>query len=190
MKRFQVMFLMVATAFVLTGCGASAKKYDKNTLIVNGDGSLKEIAVEDFKAASVQADDLEEYIDQQIDKYNDENGKKVKKTYINTEDMGNVKLVISYKDIDCFNGFNLLDCKFVKFEEADKSIMSGTFSSTNGEKVKPADFTGVDKAKVLCLSEKTDVVVKGKVLYYNDQVEIKDGVISTTGEDDAVLVIK
>lgn len=190
MKRVRTMFLMAATMFVLTGCSGSAKKYDSNTLVVNGNGSLLEVAVEDFKNASVQAGDLEGYIDQQIDKYNDENGKKIKKNYINTEDMGNVKLIISYKDIESFNGFNLLDCKYMNYADADKSMWSGKFTSADGENVKPEEFVNVDKAKVLCLSEKTDVVIKGKVLYYNDQVEVKDGIISTSGEENAVLVIK
>ena len=38
--------------------------------------------------------------------------------------------------------------------------------------------------------EKTDVVVKGDILYYNDQVTIKDDVITTTGKANAIIVYK
>ena len=98
---------------MLAGCGNEAKQYDKNTLVVKKNGSFVEVAVEDFKDSSVKQEELEAYIDEQIENYNGEDGSFVKRTYINTEDMSRVKLVLRYKDIDSYNEFNMLECRLL-----------------------------------------------------------------------------
>ena len=40
------------------------------------------------------------------------------------------------------------------------------------------------------MSEKTDVVVDGDILYYNKEVSVKDGVATTTGKNDAIIIFK
>jgi hypothetical protein len=34
------------------------------------------------------------------------------------------------------------------------------------------------------------VVVKGDILYYNKEVTVKDGVATTTGEDNAIIIYR
>lgn len=190
MKKIQLMILTVVMAGVLCGCTNYAKEYDKNTLIIKGNESLVEVAVEDFKETSIKAEDLESYIEEQVTAYNDENGKKIKKKSINTEDMSKVKLVLTYKDIESFNGFNLLECSLDSFSNIKEAELAGTYTSADGESVKYAKLDGVDKAMVLITTEATDIVVKGDILYYNDEVKVKDGVATTTGEDKAIIIYK
>ena len=109
MKRLKMVVLLMVTAFVLAGCTNYAKQYDENTLVVNKNGSLVEVSVEDFKDSKVSAESLSTYIDEQIEAYNNENGNVIKKKFIDTEDLSHVKLVIQYKDIVSYNGFNLLN---------------------------------------------------------------------------------
>ncbi len=190
MKRIQVIVLLAAFVCLLTGCSMDAKKYDKNTLVVKGNGSIVEIAVEDFKESSIQAGDLEAYIDEQIEDFNGDNGKLVKKSYIDTEDMSKVKLVLTYKDMDSFNGFNLLDCTLDDYENVKEEKLAGDFTSADGKTVKHTKLSGTEKAEVLILSEATDVVVKGDILYYNDQVKVKDGIVTTSGKGNAIIIFK
>jgi hypothetical protein len=175
---------------MLTGCSSDAKKYDKNTLVVKRNGSLEEIAVEDFTDSSVQAGELEDYIDEQIADYDGDEGKLVKKSYINAEDMSKVKLVLTYKDMEAFNGFNLLECQLEDYESMTADDLNCTYTSAEGKSVKYGKLTGTDNAKVLVLSEATDVVVKGDILYYNKEVTVKDGVATTTGEDNAIIIYR
>ena len=44
----------------------------------------------------------------------------------------------------------------------------------------------MDKATVLIISEATDVVVNGSILYYNGEVKVKDNVATTSGKDNAI----
>ena len=164
---------------------------DKNTLVVKGDGSLVEIAVEDFEKSSVTAEDLTAYIEEQVESYNSQQEKDViKSKQIETEDMSKVKLVLTYKDIESYNGFNLLECVLADFADMDENDLKGTFTSIDGTSVKVNDMDDTKKAKVLVMSEATDVVVKGDILYYNKEVSVKDGVVTTSGEKDAIIIFK
>lgn len=190
MKRIHCAVLLVICMYVLTGCGTVAKKYDKNTLIVGGNGSLTEVAIEDFKGTSVNADNLETYIEEQIDQFNGEQGNVVKKTFLDTEDLSKVKLVLKYKDMTAYNGFNLLECQLDSFENMKEDDMRGVYTSVDGKSVKYAELSEMDKTKVLVLSEATDVVIKGKILYYNEEVSIKDDLITTKGDKNAIIIFK
>jgi hypothetical protein len=192
MKKVQFAMVVMAMMLVLSGCTNYAKTYDNNTLVLKGNGSLVEIAVEDFSESSVNAEDVTSYVEEQIDDFNQEAGSKsVKKQSMNTSDMSKVKLVLTYKDMDSFNAFNSLECSLSDFEDVKESDdLKGKFQSVEEESVKVAGMTDVDKAKVLILSEATDVVLNGDLLYYNDQVSVKDGVITTSGEDNAIIIFK
>lgn len=191
MKKIGLVLCFVLLMSVMTGCTDYAEEYDKNTLVVKGNGSLVEVAVEDFSESSVTAMDLTAYIEKQIDTYNTEQDDEVVKnvTFL-TEDMSKVKLVLEYENIDSYNGFNLLDCALADFSELEENELKGSFTSANGDSVKVSKMEGTKKAKVLVMSQATDVVVDGDILYYNKEVTVKDGVATTSGEDDAIIIFK
>lgn len=192
MKKIWLGMMIVWMVGCLAGCAREAGKYNKNTLLIKKNGSIVEIAVEDYKDSSVKAEDLKTYIDEQISDYNDEQGKKVvRNESLNTEDMSKVKLVLSYKGMEDYNGFNNLDCILKNADACEEKDMTGTYKSVeDGKSAKVSDILATKKAKVLSVSEKTDVVVKGDILYYNDQVKVKDGIASTTGKENAIIVYK
>lgn len=191
MKKISGIIMILMLAAVCTGCTNYAEKYSKNTLVVKSSGKIVEVAVEDFKNTKVKAEDLTTYIKEQIDAYNKENGWHcVKQKTLLTDDLKNVKLVIQYKNIDAYNGFNAYDCVLTDYSEVDKDLLTGTFKGSDGKTVKVAKFKDTDKAKVLIVSEATDIVLNKDVLYYNDQVTIKKGVITTSGKDNAVIIYK
>ncbi len=191
MRKIWLVLSMILVLGVLTGCKNYAEEYDKNTLVVKGNGSLVEVAVEDFSDTSVSAEDLSVYITEQIDAYNEKQDKDmVKKDTLLTEDMSKVKLVLEYKDIDSYNGFNLLECTLADFSEMDEKDLKGTFTSADGKSVKVGKMEGTKGAMVLIMSEKTDLVVDGDILYYNKEVKVKNGVASTSGDENAIVIFK
>ena len=190
MKKLQGLAVMVCMIGLLTGCDNYSKQYDTNTLVVKGNGSIVEVSVEDFKGASVDAEGITSYVEEQIDTFNEGSDSKIKMKSIDTEDMSNVKLVLSYKDIDSFNAFNLLDYSFVDVAGAKEADLTGSFTSSDDKKTSPSDIMAEDKGKVLTVTEATDVVVKGTILYYNDEVTIKDGVAKTSGNKKAIIIFK
>lgn len=191
MKKMLLVLSMVLVLGALMGCTDYAEEYDKNTLVVKGNGSLIEVAVEDFSESSVTPEGLSVYITEQIDEYNDAQGKDmVERDDLVTDDMSKVKLVLKYKDMDSYNGFNLLDCTLADFSDVDEKDLKGTFTSADGKSVKVGKMEGTKKAKVLIMSEKTNIILDGNVLYYNKEVSVKDGVVTTTGKGNAIVIFK
>ena len=190
MKKIAFVAIAVTMICMLSGCTNYAKKYDKSTIIVKKNHSIVEVAVENFKGSSVKAEELEDYVKEQIQTYNDENGKKIKKKSIDTENMSKVKLVLTYKDIESFNGFNLQECKLGDFSDMKVSELKGTYTSADGKSVTYKNLKDVDKANVFIVPEATDVVVNGDILYYNEEASVKDGVVTTTGKDNAIIIFK
>lgn len=190
MKKFQIIMIALFLC-MLSGCTNYAKKYDENTLVVKKNGSLVEIAVENFTDSAVGAADLESYIEGQIEDYNEEQGEKlVKNASIDTEDMSHVKLVLTYGNIEAYNGFNLLDCVLDDFSNVESESLKGTFNSLAGETIKVSDMEDTDEAKVLIFSEAANIVVYGDILYYNEEVTVTDDVVTTTGESNAIIIFK
>ena len=191
MKKILLVLSMVLVLGALMGCTDYAEEYDKNTLVVKGNGSLIEVAVEDYSESSVTPEGLSVYITEQIDEYNDAQGKDmVERGDLVTDDMSKVKLVLKYKDMDSYNGFNLLDCTLADFSDVDEKDLKGTFTSADGKSVKVGKMEGTKKAKVLIMSEKTNIILDGNVLYYNKEVSVKDGVVTTTGKGNAIVIFK
>lgn len=191
MKKIQLILVAAAIMCIAFGCTNYEKEYSRNTLIVKSNGSLVEVAIEDFNDSPVQADELVSYIEEQITDYNEEAGKKyVKQLSINTEDMSKAELVLKYKNIDSYNGFNGLECILADFSEVKESALEGSFKSAEGKTVKSSDLTDTDRATVLILSEKTDVVFDGELLYHNGEVQVEDGVLTTSGNGNAIIIFK
>ncbi|MBE5942871.1 MAG: hypothetical protein E7264_10085 [Lachnospiraceae bacterium] len=191
MKKITYILSVVFLLGLMTGCANYAEDYDRNTLIVKKNGSLIEVAVEDFSKTSVKADALSVYITEQIDNFNEKQDKKVVKNKdLLTEDMSKVKLVLEYKDIDGYNGFNLLECKLTDFADVDEKELKGTFTSADGKSVKVGKMEDTKGAKVLMISEKTDVILPGDILYYNKEVSMKKGVASASGKGNAIIIYK
>ena len=190
MKKLQIMTALICMLGLMTGCDNYEKQYDSNTLVVKRNGSVVEISVEDFKDSTVDAGGITAYVEDQIDTYNETSDSEIKMKSINTDDMSHVKLVLSYKDIDSYDAFNLLDYTLVDIADVNEADLKGSFTSADDIKTSPADIMSEEKAQVLSVTEATDVVVKGDILYYNDEVTVKDGVATTSGNKVAVIVFK
>lgn len=190
MKKIQIVWIGAILIFLLTGCSNYTKKYDKNTLIVKGNGSLMELSIENFKDADVSSENIASYIEEEIDDFNDKHGAKIKEKKLDAKDLKHVKLLLSYKDMKSYNNFNGLDYVLEDYKDVKESKLTGKFQSGNQEKVKVEDFEKVKKAKVLMISEPIQVVVKGDVLYYNDAVSMKEDILTTNGKDVAIIIFK
>lgn len=190
MKKICLLFTTILLMAVLAGCGNSAQNYDKNTLIINKNGSIVEVAVEDFQDSSVKEDEIESYIEGQISAYRESSGKKVSKKSIDADDMGQVRLVLNYEDMESYNGFNSLNDTLQDYESLSESELKGSYTSASGESVKVADFGDMKNAKVLMVDDATDIVIDGEILYYNEEISLNDKVATATGNSTAVIIYK
>ncbi len=147
--KYICLVLIMTLIMGLTACGK--KKDDgpvekisvigdvnETTLKLNANGSVIEIACEDFAhtEAAIDTSTLEEFIKSEIDKYNAEAGGN-KITFLEYQNDDNfVRTAIQYIDIDTYNSFNLMELAMSEFnkEAADKIVEDEQASLTDAAK--------------------------------------------------------
>lgn len=147
--KYICLVLIMTLIMGLTACGK--KKDDgpvekisvigdvnETTLKLNANGSVIEIACEDFAhtEAAIDTSTLEEFIKSEIDKYNAEAGGN-KITFLEYQNDDNfVRTAIQYTDIDTYNSFNLMELAMSEFnkEAADKIVKDEQASLTDAAK--------------------------------------------------------
>lgn len=147
--KYICLVLIVTLIMGLTACGK--KKDDgpvekisvigdvnETTLKLNANGSVIEIACEDFAhtEAAIDTSTLEDFIKSEIDKYNAEAGGN-KITFLEYQNEDNfVRTAIQYIDIDTYNSFNLMELAMSEFnkEAADKIVKDEQASLTDAAK--------------------------------------------------------
>ena len=75
MKKFgQIVLVLLLSVGMFTGCGTSYKA-DESTVFVLKDGKIVSTDVENFDEKTYDKDGLKEYVKNEIDTYNEKNGK-------------------------------------------------------------------------------------------------------------------
>ncbi|MCR5147824.1 MAG: hypothetical protein K6C35_02530 [Eubacterium sp.] len=82
---------------------------DKDTLKMNGDGSILEIACDDYSKVDFNISTLESDLKQEIADYNEKNGKTDISFLQYRNDSGVIKVAIKYLNIEAYNKFNGTD---------------------------------------------------------------------------------
>ena len=118
--------ILSAAFFVLTGCNRKDSKKDKeekeqqvsvpekdylsgidtDTLMMDKDGSLIEIACDDYSKESFDYSGLSDDIQKEIDSFNQISGSNKVSFLQYSDDAGKVKVAIKYMNIQAYNDFN------------------------------------------------------------------------------------
>lgn len=183
MKRILSIVLVFVLLFSLTGC--SKTDVDENTIIVEKKGQIVGAIVEKFDKDYYDKDELESYVKDAIDAYNDEAGnEQIELTTYKVED-DIAKLVITYnsmKDYAKFNDVLLYTGTIKEALIADYDFDSDFVTVEEGKLGKSVDLDTVkqdDDIKVLILNECTAVSVPGTICY------VSSDNVTVTGEDTA-----
>ncbi len=208
MKRVAaVLCSAVLLTCILASCGASDTA-DETTVTENESsveltksGRVIEYAIEDFSADYYNADELEDFVKEQIDAY-EENNKgriKVKRERVRK---GTARLTLRYNSVDTYAAFNGVECFSGTVDEAKEAgyDFSMNFILAQEEEVVEEEVTvdgeetvsetllsgqitvpgktvaGDDSLKVLIIETDMDVTVPGEVQYFystNGTVSIK-----------------
>lgn len=168
-KIISIGLVCVLLAGVLTACG---KKLDveRSTVYVQKNGSITEVAIEDFKDENYSEEELKDFIDKKVEAYQEEHDKKSAKVSDFSVEEGIAKLHIEYAGYEDYQelvnatlfsgtvpqalaaGYNF-DMEFTEVKDGKAS-----------GKAESKDITG-SEYKVVILSEKIDVKVDGTVKY-------------------------
>ncbi len=114
----------------------------KDTIKLSMNGSITEISCENYKEDGISVIGLEEYINNEINVYNESRGAS-KVTLIEYKDDGSVvKTAIQYSDIDTYNEFNNTD---VNISLYNKSEVSRLFEEDNAKHPKAVSYVKAEE---------------------------------------------
>lgn len=193
-----VIVLVVAggiAAFILTRKNdvitLDAKEIEKNTLVVNDEGTIQSAMVESFDKDYYDVKDLEEFVKKDLEEYNETNDTGI--TLEQIEKNGdNVVLIFGYKDIDEYAVYNEVKACVFDAKEANKDErVPGQLTKYGEDGVVPKDRV-YENEKLITVVVDADVelIVNGKIKYYSGcTVESENKVVAKAGER-AVVVFK
>ena len=191
MKKFgQIVLVFLLSVGMFTGCGTSYKA-DESTVFVLKDGKIVSTDVENFDEKTYDKDGLKEYVKNEIDTYNEKNGKG--SVSLKKLDTGEKKatLTIAYRTAEDYQKFNDMELYTGSVAEALAAGYSfdGSFASVKNGKIKACEssaFLDDSSYKVVVIRGNTNVKVKGTICYVaGTQIEETTGVVS---DDDLIDV--
>ena len=179
MKKILTMtFFSILCAGMLSGCGTDYDTAD-STVFAFKDGSIVSTDVEKFDTGTYDKDDLEKYVNSEIDTYNKSDDGDAKLKSLDVED-GKAHLTVSYassKEYSAFNGTDMF-CGTIAEALAAGYDFDAEFASIEGGKAKSCDkkdFIDSEGYKVVIYKGTSNIHVESDILFSSvDNVKLVD----------------
>lgn len=188
-------------AGLLTGCGTDLAG-DTSVVYVGKNGTITTMDVEQFDENYYNAEELTDFINEEVSAYTQEHGSSSVKMEELTVDAGTARLQMKYKtaeDYSAFNGIELYQGKVIDALAAGY-VFDGDFARVaEGEVVGAAskqDIYQEQDLKVVVIRANTDVQVEGEICYVScenvaltgtDRVSIREEYYLDNGMIEAVV---
>ncbi len=181
-----VILIIILAVFVFGSCGTDYAKADTNTVFVLKNGKIVSTDVEAFSEKNYDKDELEAYVKDIIDTYNEENGKDSLKQKLCDVEENVATLVLEYANADVYedvNGVEIFTGTIKEAQDAGYSFEGSYAKMVDGKAVTATadDFVKGEDYKVVIIKSNTKVVVPGEVCFVSTQN------ISKVGEDYVVI---
>lgn len=171
-KNIIVAFLLVVIAGVFSACTVLPedvfKDVSTNTFTINEDGTIREIAIEDFAGVSYDYSGLKDMITADVENYCLKNGEGSIVLVKFKDKNGLVKVCLDYKSLEDYNNFNGTSYYINDANEISKKVK---LNDRYGNEIRLADIT-VDGYKAIHMDGKLSLTVNGEILYYNSHATI------------------
>ena len=173
-KKILVLIMSVLILCLACACGKKKENYigdiNENTITINEDGSIREIACENFSDTSYDISGLKDDIKSDIEKYCGSDKKDAVKLLEYKEDSKIVKVAIDYKSLDDYNAFNgtsyMNSQDLLAFGDVALKDMAGNDIYVSGID------TSVAAYKIFSADSAFTLNISGEIVYYNGHVSI------------------
>ncbi len=198
MKKFLLYTILAFSLALSAGCKnkdsiITVDDVENNTVLVKNDGTVQAATVEIFDKNYYNMDELENFINKQITKYNQANGQDSIVIEALTLKDGNVVMVLNYSALEHYTAFNEVEAAFTTTADAKNSGMDLPdvyVSASDGAFTSPDVALNNDKYNILVLHEKTDVIVDGSIKYFTNGTLLSKSKLQTSSDDPSVIVYK
>lgn len=193
--RIIVLNISILVLLFLVACGKKEENIIKdikvNTLTINKDNSILEIACEDYNKSGIKTKDIKQYIEDAVNQYNESNGKDCIEFLEYDEENDFVRVALNYNDISHYNKFNNTNYNCADFDGSfNGSNIESTFTSMDGTIYEASAIPIEEGLQIITINDECNLLFEGKMLYYNSNVVIIDNQVSTNGEGAAIIIYK
>lgn len=194
MKKLKLWLCMILLVCCLVGCGDQEATYDTTTLVVNDDGTFKEVVVEPFDKEYYDASEMESFVRNEIQNYNlSKVSTQISLESVEVEDEI-AKVTISYKtdkDYQEFNEDGILFVGTVKEAMEEGFHFDQTFIAYGKtDKVSVAKVTENGNYGIVVTQQGTNVVLPDKILYISENVTTHGKKLASTNEEECYIIYK
>ena len=174
MKNWLIV-LMAVSLLTVSGCGFSHETINESTIIINRDGTIDSVIVEDFPVNKYDENELRQMIHDNVWAYN------------NTHDSGDVKLIscnvaddmvtveMMYNSGTDYADFNDRDFYFGTVSAARDAgyAKNATLNNAHGDNTVSGEMINdLATYHMVVFDENVNVMTYGSVLYYSSNLEI------------------
>ena len=190
----------IGMSMLLGACGAKLD-VQENTIALQRNGKILEAAVESFDQSYYDQEELNTYVQNAVDDYTTEHGKKSVSVTDSKVEEKKAYLTLQYENTETFSDFTGIECfsgSIVEAQSAGYDFNLDFYPVTDGKAdtktVKGSTLLDDDDLKVLIVKENSDLIVPGKIAYVSTEgteVNSEKQVNVTQKEqdtDEAVLV--
>lgn len=174
-KRMVALGCCIGMSMLLGACGAKLD-VQENTIALQRNGKILEAAVESFDQSYYDQEELNTYVQNVVDDYTAEHGKKSvsvtdskveeKKAYL-TLQYENAEMFSDFTGIECFNG-SIVEAQSAGYD-FDLDFYPVTDGKADTKTVKGSTLLDDDDLKVLIVKENSDLIVPGKIAYVSTE---------------------
>ncbi len=174
-KRMAALGCCIGMSMLLGACGAKLD-VQENTIALQRNGKILEAAVESFDQSYYDQEELNTYVQNAVDDYTAEHGKKSvsvtdskveeKKAYL-TLQYENAETFSDFTGIECFNG-SIVEAQSAGYD-FDLDFYPVTDGKADTKTVKGSTLLDDDDLKVLIVKENSDLIVSGKIAYVSTE---------------------
>jgi hypothetical protein len=196
MKKVLLCTLFILLITIFTGCRKNlelkAENVETNTIVVKKDGSAQAAIVDVFDKDYYSLQELTDFMNEEINSYNEENGEDVIILDEIEEIDGKVILILTYSSLSHYSAFNHIETQLVSAKDARNGDINlpDVLSNKKEESISKETALEKDNYKVFGIKEDTNVVIDGKIMYYSNGEFIDSSKIKANGEDETIIVYK
>ena len=174
-KRMVALSCCIGMCMLMTACGTKLD-VQENTIALQRNGKILEAAVETFDQSYYKEDELNSYIQNAVDDYTAEHGKKSVSVTESKVEEKKAYLTLQYENAETFQDFSGIECfsgSIVEAQSAGYDFDLDFYPVTDGKAdkktVRGSSLLEDDDLKVLIVKENSDLIVPGKIAYVSTE---------------------
>ncbi len=174
-KRMAALGCCIGMSMLLGACGAKLD-VQENTIALQRNGKILEAAVESFDQSYYDQEELDTYVQNAVDDYTAEHGKKSVSVTESKVEEKKAYLTLQYENAETFSDFTGIECfsgSIVEAQSAGYDFDLDFYPVTDGKAetktVKGSTLLDDDDLKVLIVKENSDLIVPGKIAYVSTE---------------------